>query len=62
MIEIIIREIYISCRTFYLVSVFGLSKKKAKSVFGFENRFSDFSPGKRIIHSIASSDAEVKPP
>ena len=31
-----------------LLSVFGLSKKKkkAKSVFGFENPFSNFSPGK----------------
>ena len=62
MIEIIIWEIYINCRTFNLVSVFRLSKKRAKSVFGFENRFSDFSLGKRIIHNIASSDAGIKTP
>ena len=42
MIEIIIREIYISCRTFILVSAIGLSK---------ENPYLDSKIGFRIFHS-----------
>ena len=33
-------------------TAFELFKKKSKSIFGFENKFSDFSLGKRIIHTI----------
>ena len=44
---------------FWLLSLFGLSQIKAKSVFGFENPIPNFSPAK--THPIQLSfDAGIK--